>query len=325
MTFRRFWRVGAALGLVTAGTVSCGGQRTAPTVVPGAPAAAPRELRVRVGGRVATVALEDYVAAAALSEFTPTGESPETVARIYEVQTIVARTYALAHIGRHRRDGFDLCDDTHCQLYQPARLASSRFADDVRRAAARTAGQVLTYGGRPIDALFHADCGGHTTSPEQVWGTPGLPYLKPEPDDPPSATHRAWTLMLTRDDLAAALDAETRTAVGRRVRTVRLEGTDSSGRVERITVNGDTSVTLRSDDFRNLVNQRLGARAMMSTRFRMSPSGMGYVLSGTGYGHGIGLCQVGALARARRGATAAEIFAVYFPGARLSKLSAKLP
>ena len=57
----------------------------------------------------------------------------------------------------------------------------------------------------------------------------------------------------------------------------------------------------------------------MSTRFRMSrsPNGADYVLNGTGFGHGVGLCQVGALARARQGAEAADILAAYFPGTRL--------
>ena len=282
-----------------------------------------------MAGKIVSVALEDYVAGTALSEITPVGESQATVARAYEVQTIVARSYALAHLGRHRAEGFDLCDTTHCQVYEPGRLATSRFAGDARQAAARTAGQVLTYGSPAIaiDALFHADCGGHTASPEQVWGSTGFPYLRPEADDVPDAKHRTWTLMLTRFDLLKALDAERR-AVGSSLKSVVLDGTDSSGRVSRVTVAGsDARVTMRSDDFRNAVNKRLGPRAMMSTRFRMSraPNGADYVLSGTGFGHGVGLCQTGALARARRGAAAAEILAVYFPGARLQTLSVKLP
>lgn len=299
---------------------ACGGSHSVPAVVPMPPSAtAPAKILVRVAGQVASVDLEDYVTATALSEITPVGESPDTVGRIYDVQTIVARSYALAHLGRHKAEGFDLCDSTHCQVYQPARLVSSRFAGDARQATSRTAGRMLTYGIGPIDALFHADCGGHTTSPQQVWGTPGLPYLRPEPDDVPSVKHRSWSLTITRFDLLKALDADHRT-VGASLKSVVLEDTDSSGRVSRVTVTGsDRRLSLRSDDFRNAVNKRLGARAMMSTRFRMSraSNGADYVLSGTGFGHGIGLCQVGALARARRGENATGILAAYYPGARL--------
>lgn len=322
-------RIGWLLAIFAA---ACGGQHSAPAVSPVAPAAtAPVQIRVRVAGKIVDVALEDYVAGTAVSEITPLGESADTVARIYDVQTIVARTYALAHIARHHAEGFDVCDTTHCQVYEPARLATSRFAKAARDAAARTAGRVLTYGEQPIDALFHADCGGHTSSPEQVWGSTGFPYLRPEADDVPSVKHRTWSLTLTRFDLIQALNeygADRRTAIGDRLKNVQLEGTDSSGRVSRVTVAGsDARVTLRSDDFRNAVNKRLGPRAMMSTRFAMSraSNGADYVLSGTGFGHGVGLCQVGALARARRGDSTGEILAVYFPGARLQTVNAKLP
>lgn len=285
---------------------------------------------MRVAGVIVNVPLEDYVVATALSEMTPVGETPETVARIYDVQTIVARTYALNHLGRHQAEGFDLCDSTHCQVYEPGRVTTSRFAAQARAAAARTAGRVLTYGAtaQPIDALFHSDCGGHTTSPEQVWGSAGLPYLRPEPDDVPSVQHREWSLTLTRFDLLKALDLERRTSVGSQLKSVVLDGTDTSGRVSRVIIAGSAArVTLRSDDFRNVVNKRLGPRAIMSTRFRMSraSNGADYVLSGTGFGHGIGMCQVGALARARRGDDAADILAVYFPGARLQTVGGKLP
>jgi len=316
----------SAIALSAIFAVGCGGQRAAPAVVPSAPGVEARpavqEIRVRAAGSVVSVPLEEYVAATALSEITPLDESPSTVARMYDVQTIVARTYVLAHLARHRAEGFDVCDSTHCQLYEPARLATSRFADAARQAAARTAGQILAYAGSPIDALFHADCGGHTASPEQVWGSAGFPYLRPEADNVPSVKHRRWTLTLTRFDLLKALDDERR-PVGRSLKSVVLDGTDSSGRVSHVTIAGsDARVTLRSDDFRNAVNKRLGPRAMMSTRFAMSraPNGADYVLSGTGFGHGVGLCQVGALARARRGDSAADILAVYFPGAALRRL-----
>src|SRR4249919_3244443 len=85
-----------------------------PHPLPAAPAIAlPERVLVRTGGRVTPVALEDYVVAAALSEVTPLGDSPDVVGRIYDVQSVVARTYAVAHIGRHRAEGFDFCDGTH--------------------------------------------------------------------------------------------------------------------------------------------------------------------------------------------------------------------
>ena len=314
----------ASLAAAAAGCGSAG--PAAPRVGPAAPLPqAPRELRVRVGGRIVSVAFEDYVAGTALTEVTPVGESPRVVARVYDVQAIVARTYALAHLGRHRAEGFDVCDSTHCQLYDPSRLGSSRFAADVRHAIERTAGQVLFYGGRPIDALFSADCGGHTASPAQVWGTAPLPYLPSEPDRAPALTHRSWTLTLTRGQLRTALNADPRSAIGRSLKSVKTGPIDGSGRVSTVMITGDRRVDLRGDEFRTVVNQLLGPRGIQSTRFTIRPTRTGYLLNGTGFGHGVGLCQLGTLARARRDMSTDRILAFYFPGASLGTLDGRIP
>lgn len=323
----------AARRLVLAATVlsaACAGSRPEPTLSPARPSgvSVPATLRVRVDGRVRTVRFEDYVAATALSEITPVGESSATVARIYEVQTILARTYALSHLGRHKGEGFDLCDSTHCQLYEPERLKTSRFAAAATSAVSRTAGTVLTFRGIAIEALFHADCGGHTATPTEVWGSAARAYLPSEADNAPGVAHRTWSVTLTRDELKDALEdgeAGRRTSVGRTLRGVLLDGVDDSGRVSTVTVIGDDRLVLRSDDFRALVNRRFGPRAVMSTRFQMTRRGDAYVLNGTGFGHGVGLCQVGALAWARQGRAAGEILQKYFPGARVTAPGGTLP
>ncbi len=317
----------ALLAPTVALVVGCSSARpAAPVVAPVAPVVgAPRTLRVQVAGQIVTVGTEDYVAGTAISEVTPVGEAPDTVDRVYDVQTIVARTYALAHVGRHRAAGFDLCDSTHCQLYEPGRLRTSRFSAEVRRATRRTEGQVLTYGGRPIDALFHADCGGHTSSPELVWGTAGRPYLRGEPDRAPALTHRTWTVTLTREQVRTALNADTRTAVGRSLKAIVADPLDTSGRVGGLLITGERQLKIRGDEFRAALNRTLGPKGIQSTRFRIRATGSSFVLSGTGYGHGIGLCQLGALARARLNTPTETILAGYFPGAALTGPGGRIP
>ncbi len=83
--------------------------------------------------------LEDYVEATILSEFAPAGGDPAVVERMFEVQAVIGRTYAIGHLGRHAHEGFDLCDRTHCQLYEPARLKTSRWAPQAAEAVRRTA------------------------------------------------------------------------------------------------------------------------------------------------------------------------------------------
>src|SRR6188508_2932164 len=105
---------------------------------------------------VRDVPVEDYVIAAALSEVHPDVQDERVAERIFEVQTVIARTYAITNRARHAADGFDLCSTTHCQLYEPARTTTSRWASTARAAAIHTSGEVLWYEGAPARAVFHA-------------------------------------------------------------------------------------------------------------------------------------------------------------------------
>jgi stage II sporulation protein D len=86
-----------------------------------------------------------------------------------------------------------------------------------------------------------------------------------------------------------------------------------------VDVEGDRTVRLRGEQLRTLLNDAFGAHTLMSTRFTIARSGQTYTFTGSGYGHGVGLCQVGAATRARRGESIDEIFAAYFPGASLAQ------
>jgi stage II sporulation protein D len=282
--------------------------------------AAPEVIRVRTDGRIQTVSLEDYVLGSALSELTPVGSDPAAVTRIFEVQTVLARTYAVARLGRHQKEGFDLCDATHCQLYQPARIKTSRFAEAARRAVERTRGVVLTFSRLPAEALFHSDCGGHTASADAVWGGAHVPYLTGAPDHVPSLSHRTWTFDAPVERVRAVLNLAPRSAVGRRLDRIAVTRRDESGRAREVQVRGDRTQTLRGEDLRSILNSEFGARAIMSTRVSIERRGSTYHFSGTGFGHGVGLCQTGAAARAARGEAVADILAVYYPGAALARV-----
>jgi stage II sporulation protein D len=280
----------------------------------------PEQVRVRVGGRLISVALEDYALGSALAEVNPINESAAAVERIYEVQAVLARSYAAAHVGRHRAEGFDLCDGVHCELYEPARIRTSRFAAAARTAVQRTAGTILAYSRRPAEALFHADCGGYTAAADAIWGGPAVPYLEPARDDPPTAAHRSWTRVIPAEELRSALNADARSRVGSTLGGLDVRVRDVSGRAIEVALGGSQAPVLRGEDLRAILNQRLGDKAIQSTRFTIRRSGQTYVFQGTGYGHGVGLCQLGAAARARRGDSLEEIFAAYFHGARLVKV-----
>jgi stage II sporulation protein D len=287
----------------------------------------PETIRVQVVERgvkvVRSVPLEDYAAAAALSEFTPAAGDPSAVEAMFEVQAIIARTYAAAHVGRHAAEGFDLCSTTHCQLYDPARLPVSRWGPEVRDAIRRTAGVVVAYDGLPADAVYHADCGGRTSAASDVWEGPGKPYLISVPDAGAAKdAHEAWQYAIDAKTLERALAKEVRLRGARGLRSIGVVARDDAGRAERVRVRGASHVEVRGTDLRALLSAAFGPRSVRSTMFRIERSGARFVFSGRGFGHGVGLCQVGALARIEAGDSPARVLQHYYPGTTLVRLAA---
>jgi stage II sporulation protein D len=280
----------------------------------------PATIRVQVhesGGLVVhDVPLEQYVETTILSEVHPDVTDEPVAERVFEVQAIVARTYAVTNAGRHAKDGFDLCSTTHCQLYEPARLKTSRWAQAAHEAVRRTAGELLWFGDQTARVVFHADCGGHTSDAAAVWGGTAVPYLVGAPDTCP-VDHMEWTFDARAAALLSALNADTRTNVGAALDQIEVSGRDTAGRAELITLRGSRTFVVRGEVFRDVVTRSLGVKSLRSTLFLVKRSGEHFVFSGRGYGHGVGLCQAGAAARIRAGSSPRDVLLHYFPGTSL--------
>ena len=295
---------------------------------PGRPAPSlPATLRVRVsangGARVLTLSLDDYVLGAVRAEVLPSTLRAGPASRALDVQAIVSRTYATANLGRHTADGYDLCDTTHCQVYRPA-AAGEGPGDPAARAVAGTHGQVVTFQGRAIQALFHADCGGHTASAASVWGGTDAPYLESVADwycerRPASG----WTFGVEDARLVRALNADARTRIGASLRRVEIASRDGTGRALAVTLIGSRTISVRAEVFRAVTTQVFGPRSIRSTWFEVGREGSRLRFSGVGFGHGVGLCQTGTLRRVEARQTPAEILAHYFPGTRLQSAAAR--
>lgn len=269
--------------------------------------------------RIITVRLEEYVAATILSELSPAAADAAVADRMFAVQAVIGRTYAVAHLNRHAADGFDLCATTHCQLYNPARLKTSRWAAAAREAVQATSGAILTFNAQPVRALFHADCGGHTSDASAVWGGERRPYLTSVADDgPASRAHAAWTFDATREQLMRALNSDPRTRVGRSLDGIDVLERDAGGRATVLALRGERDTAVRAEIARDVLSKILGARSIRSTAFEIQKQANAYRFTGRGFGHGVGLCQAGAFARIRAGATTGEVLKKYFPGASMS-------
>lgn len=267
-----------------------------------------RILRLRTG-EIEEVPREAYVAAVVPPEI---GRAP---AAALEAQAVAARSYALARPERHLEAGADLCDGTHCQVYRGLSAAT----DDSRRAAVATAGLVLVQKGRVIAAPFHAVCGGRTARPQDVWDDEENPDLPSVEDDAclgaPGAT---WSFAIPR----AAVPALSGSLGFPEARFLEVYGHDASGRVSmvRLAAPGGTSLVARGFEFRKAASELWGWASVRSTDFSLEETRPAYVLSGRGTGHGAGMCQAGAIARARRGESRDAILGLYYRGASLVQL-----
>jgi SpoIID/LytB domain protein len=256
-------------------------------------------MTIRIGststGRSTVFPLEVYVARVLAGE----GE-PRAADAAQEALAVAIRTFAAANQGRHSREGFDLCDSTHCQVPRAATPQS-------RRAALVTAGRMLLYQGRPAEVFYSASCGGQSETAAIVWPGADYPYLQTVADD----VHDddvPWTLDLPLRDIQRAL---TRAGFeGARLTDVVVEERSESGRAARLRLTGLRPALVGGDQFRAAI----GAVSLRSTAFSIERMGDVLRFTGRGFGHGVGMCVIGAGRRAVRGESVDAILAHYYPG-----------
>src|SRR5690349_16393552 len=267
-----------------------------------------------------TLSLEDYVLGVMRAE-----GSVETEPEALKALAIAVRTFALKNSRRHATDGYDFCSTTHCQrvvaIDSTSTLLESRVSDAVRA----TEGQVVIDDhGQPIDAYFGASCGGATANIRDLWGVTPASYLRGVRDEYCDAgPHAKWTDTISRADLLRALQSDSRTDIGHRLDQVLISKHDETGRAEFITVEGEHRKTVRGWDFKIIVGRVLGWNVLKSSRFEVGRSGSNFIFRGSGFGHGLGLCQEGAHVMAARGASYQKILEKYFPGTLVKKTDRK--
>jgi SpoIID/LytB domain protein len=194
----------------------------------------------------------------------------------------------------------------------------------LRRAVAETENEVLRDSqGHLANAYFSASCGGMTANVQTLWGEPARePFERGVADEYCAAlpaTH--WTDAIPARDLLNALRADPRSDVGSHLDAISVVKRDATGRAELVSVEGERRKILRGWDFKIIVGRTLGWSVVKSSRFSVERAGDRFIFRGTGFGHGLGLCQAGAHVMARGGSTYLQILAHYFPGASVGQLA----
>ena len=269
------------------------------------------------------VPIEDYLRGVVPLEI---GERQPGERAAVEAQAIAARSYAYTHLASAQR--FDVRATVDDQVYGGA--FAERAVSDA--AVAATAGQVLRYAGRIADTPYHSTCGGMTAEPGEVWsGEGGAPYLRRVDDHIPGSRRSycdisprfEWTREMSGTEVGAAVTRYLRSRGGSQTigiaRALTVESHTPSGRIGTLVIDGTMGeTTLRGNAIRYAL-RAAGGELLNSTYFSIESSGSGtegrrFTLHGHGYGHGIGMCQWGAIGRARAGQDASTILQTYYPG-----------
>lgn len=254
-----------------------------------------------------TLPMERYVVGVLNGE-----TAPDEPLESLQAMAIVTRTYAVTNRRRHPGEGFDLCDDTHCQV---VRFTAARPL--VEQAVNDTAGETLWYQRAPATVFFHQHCGGMTADVRDVFQnehTAPAPYLRAHRDIYCVRKSSAeWESEVRLADLEDALShsgikadlTDNKLAVAAHTET---------GRVRTLTLG---SATIPANTFRLAANRALGWTTIKSDWYEIETRGDTVSFHGRGSGHGVGLCQIGAAEMAREGHDAPSILAEYFPGTNL--------
>lgn len=255
------------------------------------------------------VLVEDYLYGVIPKEMPPTWS-----AEALQAQSVAARTFALKNRKRHSTDGFDLCNTSHCQVYE-GMAAETRTTTD---AVNHTRGEVLFYNGSVIDALFHTDSGGMTEFSEYVWGS-SVPYLCAVSDL--QTQTQPWIRAIPMSEFMQKVE-QNGTVLGT-LKEIHLSSLvvgkgsgdrSPSGRVRSAELIGTKGrIVLSGNNLRTFFS-------LPSTLFDMRVGRTDVVFSGYGSGHGLGLSQWGAKALAEKGSSYKDILFHYYTGVTLEKL-----
>ena len=240
--------------------------------------------------------------------------------------------------GREAHQDFDVCADDHCQRYQGITRA---FSASVQRATRETKGEMLTYKGTICDARFYKCCGGRTEDYAVAWDDQRIPYLVAVWDTPghdpkghvycdtnnrellsqilPNFDQETrdfyrWRVEYDDDELGALIRSKVGKDLGRIVSLQPL-ARGVSGRIYRLSIVGSRDSLTVGKELE--IRRALSQSHLYSSAFTVERDGKRLVLSGSGWGHGVGLCQIGAAVMASEGIDYRSILEHYYPGTQI--------
>lgn len=269
-----------------------------------------------------------------------------------QAQAIIARTYVLRNLRRFEIDQYQLCADTHCQVYYGLKGATEK----TDKAISATRGMVLTYNNELVDALYSSTTGGVTAAFSSVWDGEDRPYLKPIVDAPQNFWNLSeqslasetnfrlfmnlnkgfneseqqwfrWRKESSLEDITEGLQKFLKVknspfAKFKTVKDIQVVERSSGGRILNLAVTTDIGTfNLHKDEVRSAFFAPRSTLFYLQPLNKGKPGIWGYAFIGGGLGHGVGLSQVGAQNLATLGWKSPQILKFYYPGTQVQMLS----
>ena len=277
-----------------------------------------------------TINLEDYLCSVISSEMN--ANSPM---ELLKAHAVISRSWALRAMANSNHEGFDVCGDDHCQRYEGIRRMNSRAVEAVHA----TEGQVLMFNNEICDCRYYKCCGGRTEIWRTCWEDIDVPYIQsvacdycahPSPAvlrlvlndyDQETKNFHDWQVSYTEEELAQIIRSKSGIDFGNIIDLVPLKR-GASGRIYELEIIGTKHRQVIGKELK--IRQWLSPTCLYSSWFDIKKSfnpphsTLYFQFTGHGWGHGAGLCQIGAAVMASEGHSYEEILNYYYAGARLS-------
>ena len=269
--------------------------------------------------------LEDYLCSVISSEM-----NTNSPMELLKAHAIISRSWALRAIERPNHEGFDVCADDHCQRYEGLLRMNERAVEAVRA----TAGQVLMSGNEICDCRYYKCCGGRTEIWRTCWEDFDIPYIQSvecpycgrinkrtlqlvlNNYDQETKDFHDWQISYTAEELSDIISEKSGIDFGTITDLIPLHR-GPSGRIDRLRIVGTNHTEEIGKELK--IRLWLSRKCLYSSWFdvKKAPTTNQFILIGHGWGHGAGLCQIGAAQMAEEGYTYEQILAHYYVGTRI--------
>ena len=276
-----------------------------------------------------TIDLEDYLCSVISSEM-----SANSPMELLKAHAVISRSWALRAIEHPNHDGYHVCGDDHCQRYEGLQRMNERAVQAVRE----TAHQVLMYNDEICDCRYYKCCGGKTEVWRTCWEDIDVPYIQSvqcdyckSPSqkvlrlvlndyDQETKDFRDWKVTYTVEELSEIVRSKSGIDFGEIIDLIPLHR-GASGRIDQLQIVGTKHTEIIGKELK--IRLWLSRTCLYSSWFEVEKDPLyivprHFVLSGHGWGHGAGLCQIGAAVMASEGKQYEEILSYYYVGSRLS-------